>query len=78
LPDDFLPAAHGWDSENRAYALSAAVASSSTPLACKRGSWDPSPFLVCNVEEAAMLVTAIAPSGTELKQIELGDNAVLS
>ena len=24
-----------------------------------------------------MLVTAIAPSGTELKQIELGDNAVL-
>jgi hypothetical protein len=32
---------------------------------------------VCDVEEAAMLVTAIAPSGTELKQIELGDNAVL-
>ena len=24
-----------------------------------------------------MLVTAIAPCGTELKQIELGDNAVL-
>ena len=24
-----------------------------------------------------MLVTAIAPSGTELKQIELGDNVVL-
>ena len=57
--------------------MSAPVVSSSTLLACKRASWDTSPVLVCNVEEAAMLVTAIAPSGTELKQIEPGDNAVL-
>jgi len=39
--------------------LSAPVVSSSTPLACKRASWDTSPVLVCNVEEAAMLVYAV-------------------